>query len=211
MYHNHFDALLQLQWRTKKKLINDDTQAAYTSIRLTKFSTSWAFYCRIDSVFLHVDRAPPAKCMPRLLPPVPAPRISISTLNSQLCKPVSRLRVQTKQSKPPQLASRLQKPNTKSAHSQLWSPHSPHLMTSAATHLCSIEAPLINTIVIVKPPIMNIKHNNPSKHKRNFEENSKTILYLGGAGFDWGQNKERKARETKWNGGAAFTPPNPSR
>ena len=48
-----------------------------------------------------------------------------------------------------------------------------------ATLSHSTEASLINTMVIVKPPIMNIEHDNPSKQTKNFEERTQEQHCLG--------------------------------
>ena len=163
MYHNYFDAPLQLQWRTKKRLNNDDAHVAYTTVRSTTFNTSWAFYCCIDTIFLHIDGAPPAKRTSRRPLLASTPAMTMLTSNSQLRWQTSRPQVHTKWSKPPQRAYHLQKQNTRSAHSQLWSPHSPHSMMSMAIYSRSSKAPLINTMVIVKLPIINTEYDNPSK------------------------------------------------
>ena len=163
----------------------------------TKFNTFLSFYCRINAVFLHIDGAPLAKRTPMLLLPTSILAISMSTSNSQLRTPTSRPRVGTKQSKPLQRASRLRK-KTQSAHSQLWSPHNLHSTTSAATHLRSTKAPLINAIHTLKPLTMNIDHDNPRKQNKKFEERT---LCPGRTGCEW--EKTRRGRreegdEVKW-------------
>ena len=187
VHNNQIVVHLQLHGRTRKWLNNDKARAAYT-ITSTKFST---FYSRIDAVILHVDGAPPAFCTLRLPLRIPAPAISMSTSNSQLCTPTSPPRVQTRQSKPPQWASRLQKTNTQLAYSKLRFPHLPHSTTSAATHSLSTWAPLINPIRTLKPSTMNSNHDNPRKQSTNFEERT---LCPGRAGCEWGRNEEREAR-----------------
>ena len=152
----------------------------------------------LTSCCMHVDRAPPAKCTPRLPPPTLALAISMSIANSQLRRPTSRPQVHTKQSKPPQRAYHLRKQNTRSAHFQLWSPHSLHSTTSAANHLRSIEAPLIYTTVTLKPSTMNIEDDNPNKQRRIFEH-KRYVWVVRGASED-GMRKRRReeGNEVKW-------------
>ena len=195
--------------QTGKDQEKHNTQQSYwctiTTIKKnTKTEQQWHMhslhYCRPNSIprktsiasltsyCMHVNRAPPAKCTPRLSLPTPAPVISMLTSNSQLCRPTSWPQVHTKQSKPPQRAYHLRKQNIRFAHFQLWSPHSPHSTMFAATHLHSTKAPLIYTTVTLKPPTMNTKDDNPSKQRRIFEHKCYIRVV-------WGASEDKKI----WN------------
>jgi hypothetical protein len=134
---------------------------------------------------------------------VPTPVAMMTTSNSQLRRPTSQPRVTTKRSKPPQRSYWLRKQNTRSAYSQLWSPHGPPSSTSTSTHSRSTEAPLINTTMTLKPQKINTEDNNPSKDRTILEEwtheNTCWVRVVWGAS----ENETRRGRqgegdELKW-------------
>jgi hypothetical protein len=155
---------------------------------------------------MHVDGAPPAKRTPRLPPPAPALAATMSTSNSQLYRPTSRLQVTIERSKPPQWAYRLWKQNTRSAHSQLWSPHDPPSSTSASTHSRATDAPLMNTTTMLKPPKNNPEDENTSNDRtilyKRRHENSRWVWVVRGVSEDetrrgrWGEGDEMKWRRS---------------
>ena len=117
---------------------------------------------------MHVDGVPLAKCTLGLPLATPTLVVMMSTSNSQLHRPTSWPRVTTKQSKLLQRAYRLQKQNTRSIHSQLWSPHGPPLSMFVSTHSCATDAPLMNTTMMLKPLKNNLENKNTN--------NDRTIL-----------------------------------
>jgi hypothetical protein len=152
---------------------------------------------------MHVNRAPPAKHAPRLPPAAPTPATTMTTTNLYLRKPTSRSRVTTKLCKLPQRAYRLQKQNTRSAHSQLWSPHGPPSLTSATTYSRSTEAPLSNTTMTLKPPKTSTEDDNPSKDRTIFEESThENIRWVqvvrGGRENETRRGRRGEGDELKW-------------
>jgi hypothetical protein len=152
---------------------------------------------------MHVEGAPQAKCAPRLPPAAPASTTTMTTSNSQLRRPTSRSPVTTKLCKLPQRAYRLRKQNTRSAHSQLWSPHGPPSSTLATTHSHSTKGPLSNTTMMLKPPKINIEDDNPSKNRTIFEESTHENMHWVRVVWGGSENEARRKRrgegdELKW-------------
>jgi hypothetical protein len=170
---------------------------------------------------MHVDGAPPAKRAPRLPPAAPAPATTMSTSNSQLRRPTSRLPV-------PQ--NYLNFPNEPIDYdnktlSTLICSRSPS-STLARTHSRSTEALLSNTAMTLKQQKINTEDDNPSNHRKNFEESihgmTRSVRELWGGRYNETRRGRRgegdrtkpdgedEGKKTNSNGGAAITPPTPS-
>ena len=153
---HRIDVPLQLERKTKG-LKDDDDRIAYTTLHHVLYLVL-PLYC------MHVNRAPLAKCTPKLPPTAPAPATTMMTSNSQLRKPTSRLLVPQNYlnfpNKPIDLDNK-----TFSTLIYSWSLSS----MSARTHSPSTEAPLSNITITLKQQKINTEDNNPSNHKQNFE------------------------------------------
>ena len=176
----------------KTKWLNNDVRATHTTLDQVYYLMSLLLlYCHCVACMSTAKRAP------RLLP-APALTTTMTTANLQLRRPTSQSPVTTKLCKLPQQAYRLRKQNTRSAHSQLWSPHDPPSSTSTTIHSRSTEAPLSNTTMMLKPPKTNMEDNNPNKDKTIFEEsihkNTRWVQVVRGG-------RENETRRGRWGEG----------